>query len=130
MTGEARCSLTRALTLHATHQLASGGPVERHGHLYRIEVTLGAVIGGAQRRVVDLATLDALLTEVIAGPLAARHLNDVIPEFASGEQQPTCEALAAWCFRALDSRLPAQTALERVRVAEDAALWADCTGIS
>lgn len=130
MTAEARCSLTRAITLHATHQLASGGPVDRHGHLYRIEVTLAATIGGARPMVVDLATLDTLLTDRIATPLAARHLNDVIPEFASGEQQPTCEALAAWCFRTLAGRLPPHTALERVRVAEDATLWADCTGAS
>jgi 6-pyruvoyl-tetrahydropterin synthase len=130
MTGEARCSLTRAITLHATHQLAAGGPAERHGHLYRIEVTLAAAIGDAQRTVVDLATLDTLLADLIAAPLAARHLNDVIPEFASGEQQPTCEALSAWCFRALAGRLPPRAALERVRVAEDATLWADCTGVS
>ncbi len=128
--GAARCSLTRAIALHATHRFSHGGPLESHGHLYRIEVTVAAVIDAVQRTVVDLATLDAILTTEVAKPLAGRHLNDAIAEFASGEQLPTCEAFAAWCWRTIAPRLPEGTSLERVRVAEDSTLWADCTGLA
>ena len=129
MTGGAHCSLTRAIALHATHHFPEGGPAEPHGHLYRIEVTVRAVIDQVQRTVIDLATLDAILTRDVAQPLAGHHLNSAIPEFASGAQWPTCEALAAWCWRTIARQLPTGTALERVRVAEDATLWADCTGM-
>lgn len=129
MSGRAQCSLTRSIALHATHQFSVGGPPEVHGHLYRIEVTVRAVIDVSHRTVVDLATLDGILTDEVTEPLAGRHLNDAIPEFASGEQLPTCEAIAAWCWRAIAPRLPTGTDLQRVRVAEDASLWADCTGI-
>lgn len=128
MKGQAQCSLTRAIALHATHHFPAGGPRDPHGHLYRIEVTVGAVVDRAQRSVIDLATLDAILTRDIAQPLAGRDLNAAIPEFASGDQLPTCEALAAWCWRTIAPQLPSGAALERVRVAEDATLWADCTG--
>lgn len=130
MTGRANCSLTRALAFHATHQFPEGGSPERHGHLYRIEVTVRAAIDTARRSVIDLATLDDILTREVAEPLSGRHLNEAVAAFASGEQWPTCEALAAWCWRAIAAHLPPGTALERVRVAEDATLWADCTGIA
>ena len=128
MKDQAQCSLTRAIALHATHQFREGGPREPHGHLYRIEVTVRAVIDRVQRTVIDLSALDAILTRDIAQPLAGRDLNTAVAEFASGEQLPTCEALAAWCWRKIAPQLPSGTALERVRVAEDATLWADCTG--
>jgi len=130
VTGRASCSLTRAIAIYATHQFPEGGPAESHGHLYRIEVTVSATIGAGQRTVIDLATLDDILTRDVAEPIGGRHLNDAIPEFASGAQLPTCEAFAAWCWRTIAPRLPAGTTLERVRVAEDATLWADCTGIA
>ena len=130
MTGRAHCSLTRAIALHATHQFAEGGPRDVHGHLYRIEVTVQAMIDRTHRTVIDLAALDAILTREVAEPIAGRHLNAAVPEFASGEQLPTCEAFAAWCWRAVAPHLPAGATLQRVRVAEDATLWADCTGIA
>lgn len=128
MSGGAHCSLTRAIAFHATHQFPEGGPADRHGHLYRIEVTVRAVIDSSRRMVMDLDTLDTILTREITHPLAGRHLNAAIPEFASSAQLPSCEALAAWCWRMIAPHLPAGAALERVRVAEDATLWADCTG--
>lgn len=79
---------------------------------------------------VDLAMLDGILGKHVAQPLAGSDLNTAIPEFASGAWAPTCEAFAAWCWRTIASRLPAGVELERVRVAEDATLWADCTGIA
>ena len=130
MTHTAQCSLTRAVALHATHHFPHGGPTESHGHLYRIEVTVGATINAAQRTVVDLTTLDAVLAREIVTPLAGSHLNDSVPEFASGEALPTCEGLAAWCWRRIAPHLTDGTRLERVRVAEDATLWGDCTAAS
>ena len=59
MTERARCSLTRAIALHATHHYPAGGPAERHGHLYRIEVTVGGLLGPADAAVVDLAAAAA-----------------------------------------------------------------------
>ena len=79
--------------------------------------------------IIDLSALDTVLTEEVAQPLAGRHLNEAIREFASAEQMPTCEAFAAWCWRRIAPRLPTDAQLERVRVAEDATLWADCTGV-
>ena len=130
MTGAAQCSLTRAVALHATHHFPHGGPAETHGHLYRIEVTVHARLDAAQRTVIDLATLDEILERDIVSPLAGTHLNASVPEFASGEQLPTCEALAVWCWRSITPHLPSGSTLGRIRVAEDATLWADCTGIS
>lgn len=130
MTDRAHCTLTRAITLHARHRYPDGGPTEAHGHLYRIEVTVGATLDPGQSGVIDLATLDDILTRHVAQPLCGSDLNASIPEFASGKRQPTCEAFAAWCWRTIADRLPPQTTLARVRVAEDATLWADCTGVA
>ena len=63
-----------------------------------------------------------------AAPGHGRHLNLVLPEFAYGKLLPTCEAMAAYLFPRLARRLPAGVHLDRVRLAEDATLYADCTG--
>jgi 6-pyruvoyl-tetrahydropterin synthase len=128
--GRAQVSLTRAIAFHARHRYAGAGPAADHGHLYRIEVTVHGIIDATRSMIMDLDALDALLTNELAEPIGGHHLNEVIEEFSSGAQQPSCEAFAAWCWRKLASRLPSGVQLERVRVAEDATLWADCTGIS
>ncbi len=122
--GRAVCSLTRAVSFHATHSYASGGPSGAHGHLYRVEVTIGGRISPGHEMLIDLATLDRVLTQQVAEPLQGRHLNDAMAAVA-----PSCEAVAAWCWRRVAAHLPEDVALERIRVAEDATLWADCTGI-
>ncbi|MGH7523046.1 MAG: 6-pyruvoyl trahydropterin synthase family protein [Gemmatimonadales bacterium] len=125
----AQCALTRAISFYARHRYAGHGPQGDHGHLYRVEVSVAGAIDAARQHVIDLDALDNLLTEAVSQPLAGRHLNEAIPEFASGEQLPTCEAIAVWCWQQLAPRLPSDTRLQRVRVAEDAGLWADCTGV-
>lgn len=139
-----RCSLTRAIAFHAMHRYHKptwsdsanrarfGWTSEApgHGHLYRVEVTLTGPLDPETQMVIDLATLDQLLTETITARLAGRHIADAVPEFASGQQLPTCEALAGWCFQQLADRLPDGVTLARVRVAEDATLWAECEGLS
>jgi 6-pyruvoyl-tetrahydropterin synthase len=129
VTGQACCSLTRAIVLHARHRYPHGGPPEAHGHLYRIEVTVRATADSAHSEV-DLATLDDILTQRIVEPLGGSDLNAAIPEFASGARLPTCEAFAEWCWRTVAKQLPAGVDLEHVRVAEDGTLWADCSGVA
>jgi len=77
----------------------------------------------------DLALLDRILQEEVLTPFAGKHFNLDVPAFASGRPLPTCEAIAAYVFRRLAARLPNGVALERVRIAEDPTLYADCTGI-
>lgn len=133
--------MTRAVTLHARHRYhkAAWSETENrarfgwtsdapgHGHLYRVEVTVDGPLDPETQMVIDLVRLDEILTETILTPLDGRHLNDAVPAFASGEQLPSCEAVAAWCFRQVADRLPSTVRLARVRVAEDDTLWADCT---
>ncbi|MGH7581617.1 MAG: 6-pyruvoyl trahydropterin synthase family protein [Gemmatimonadales bacterium] len=125
----ARCTLTRAVSFHARHRFAGGRQGVDHGHLYRVECTVGRTGPVADPAVIDLDMLDDILTEEVTSPLGGRHLNEVIAEFASGELAPTCEALAAWCWERVAPRLPPDVAVVRMRVAEDDTLWADCIGI-
>ena len=124
----ATCSLTRAISFHATHSYTDGGVSDPHGHLYRIEVTIRGQIGPARQTLIDLATLDRLLTQEVAEPLGGRHLNDAMRTGTTPVPTPSCEAVAVWCWQRIAPRLPGDVMLERVRVAEDATLWADCTG--
>jgi 6-pyruvoyl-tetrahydropterin synthase len=78
--------------------------------------------------IMDLVALDGILAEEIVAPLGGKHLNTVLPEVADGTTQPSCEVLAAWCFQRVARRLPSDVTVARVRVAEDATLWADCLG--
>jgi 6-pyruvoyltetrahydropterin/6-carboxytetrahydropterin synthase len=137
-----RCALTRVITFHAMHRYhkPSWSEAENqrrfgwtsaapgHGHLYRVEVTVAGVLDPETQMVMDLPLLDTILTDRVAAPLAGRHLQDAVPVFAPGGQLPTCEAIAAWCFARVAERLPEGVALERVLVAEDATLWAECRG--
>jgi 6-pyruvoyl-tetrahydropterin synthase len=72
--------------------------------------------------------LDALLAEHILKPLEGSSLNEVIPACARQDALPTCEIVAAWCWNQLARLLPSGVELERVRIAEDPTLHAECTG--
>ena len=120
-----RCSLTRAIAFHARHQYPDA---VAHGHLYRIAVTVTGTLDPVTRSVVDLVALDEILTQTLTERLEGRHLNEVIAAAGSDARWPTCEAIAAWCWQEVASRLPVEVRLQRVRVAEDDTLWADCTG--
>lgn len=131
-----RYSLTRAVAFHATHRyhLPALSEAENrarfgwtsdapgHGHLYRVEVTVTGPLDPVTGMVIDLVALDAILVDEVTGPLGGRHLNDAAPELPL----PTCEALAAWCAARVAKRLPTGVQVERVRVAEDESLWAEC----
>jgi 6-pyruvoyltetrahydropterin/6-carboxytetrahydropterin synthase len=132
-------SLTRIVTFKAWHRYHITGWSEAqnrerfgvladsHPHDYRCEVTVrGPLTTGV---VMDLGALDAILQEEILQPLGGQQLNQALPEVAESTTQPTCEVLAAHVYARLARRLPSGIVLERVRIAEDATLHADCTGI-
>lgn len=135
-------SLTRTVTFHARHRYwvpawseaenqakfgwTSAAP--GHGHAYQCAVTISGALDPVTGMVMDLPVLDALLTEEVLA-LDGRHLNEDLPAFAYGAALPTCESLAAWLFARIAPRLPGGVSLQRVRVAEDATLHADCTGL-
>ena len=98
-----------------------------HGHDYQCAVTVAGRLDETGM-IVDLALLDGILQEEVLTPFAGKHFNLDVPAFASGRPLPTCEAIAAYLFRRIAARLPNGVALERVRIAEDPTLYADCTG--
>jgi len=133
-------SLTRVVTFTAWHryQIPSwseaqnrerfGALADSHPHDYRCEVTVRGPL--TMGMVMDLGDLDAILQQEILQPLGGQQLNRALPEVAASTTQPTCEVLAGHIFARLARRLPSGIVLERVRIAEDATLHADCTGIS
>lgn len=135
-----RVSLTRQVAFRATHQIRLPGlgeaenrarfgwTMDVHGHDYTCAVTVSGTPEAGTGMIMDLALLDRMLAEEIVRPLDGRHLNDAVAECAQGEVLPVCEVLAAWCFRRIAPRLPAGVRLDRVRIAEDPTLHADCTG--
>jgi 6-pyruvoyltetrahydropterin/6-carboxytetrahydropterin synthase len=135
-------SLTRTVTFQALHRYYRPdwsevrnrevfGPLADppgHGHDYQCAVTVAGRLDESGM-IVDLALLDRILQEEVLTPFAGKHFNLDVPAFASGRPLPTCEAIAAYLFRRIAARLPNGVALERVRIAEDPTLYADCTGI-
>jgi 6-pyruvoyltetrahydropterin/6-carboxytetrahydropterin synthase len=134
-------SLTRAVTFPARHRYRVeawteeenrarfGGLVEPHQHDYRCEVTVAGPLPAPTGMLMDLGQLDRILAEEILGPFQNQDLNQAIPAVRDGLTQPTCEAIARHLYQRIASRLPRGVRLERVRVAEDSTLHADCTGI-
>jgi 6-pyruvoyl-tetrahydropterin synthase len=100
-----------------------------HGHDYQCAVTVSGSLGETGM-IVDLTLLDSILSEEVVKPFAGKNINLDVPAFASGRPLPTCEALATYLFGRIAPRLPGGVVLERVRIAEDASLYGDCTGIA
>jgi 6-pyruvoyltetrahydropterin/6-carboxytetrahydropterin synthase len=135
-------SLTRTVSFHALHRYYRPEWSESrnrevfgrladppgHGHDYQCAVTVAGRLNEAGM-IVDLALLDGILQEEVLTPFAGKHFNLDVPAFSSGRPLPTCEAIAAYVFRRVAARLPNGVLLERVRIAEDPTLYADCTGI-
>jgi 6-pyruvoyltetrahydropterin/6-carboxytetrahydropterin synthase len=135
--------LTRTVGFRAVHRLYRAdwtpernreafGPLSDppgHPHDYRCAVTVTGPLDPAMGMVVDLVELDGILRDEIVTPFEGRNLNQDVAEFAAGTL-PTCESLAALVYRRVGGRLPAGVTLLRVRVAEDATLHADCTGLT
>ena len=135
-----RVSLTRTVGFRATHRFwrpelseaETRGRFGRtadppgHSHDYRCAVTVSRPLEPEAEMIVDLGELDRVLAEQVVAPHDGHHLNLDVPEFAYGKALPTCEALARHLFRRIAASLPHGVTLERVRVAEDATLHAEC----
>jgi 6-pyruvoyltetrahydropterin/6-carboxytetrahydropterin synthase len=102
---------------------------EPHPHDYTCEVTVCGPVDPQTGMVLDLGHLDRTLADEVLRPLDGRDLNRDVPDFAAGQALPTCEALAIWLFRRIAPRLPHGVRLERVCVAEDPTLRAECSGL-
>jgi 6-pyruvoyltetrahydropterin/6-carboxytetrahydropterin synthase len=137
-------SLTRTVTFHALHRyyrpawseaknqevFGSLSDAPGHGHEYRCGVTIGGSVDRGTGMIMDLGVLDQIIQEEVLTPLRGKHINLDIPEFGYGHTLPTCEALAAYVYRRIAPRLPPDVSLERVRIAEDPTLYADCTRLA
>ncbi len=97
-----------------------------HFHDYHCAVTVEGAFDPMTGMILDLTVLDRLLGEEITAPLEGQLINDALPAFAPGRTPPTCEALAAWFFDRLDSRMPDGVRVVAVRVDEDDTLGAEC----
>jgi 6-pyruvoyltetrahydropterin/6-carboxytetrahydropterin synthase len=136
-------SLTRVVGFHALHRyyrpewsesrnrevFGSLADPPGHGHDYQCAVTVRGCLGETGT-VIDLDRLDQILRDEVLTPFAGKHLNLDVPAFAYGKTLPTCEAIAAYVFRRIAGRLPADLVLERVRIMEDPTLYADCSGVA
>ncbi len=99
-----------------------------HGHLYRVTVTVAGPLDPETATVVDLAALDEILAREVVRVHDGRDLNTTIPEVAAGRAVPGCEALATAIWCAVAPHLPPAVTLDRVTVAEDDSLEAECLG--
>ena len=119
---------TRAYTISASHRLhtdslsaeenrATFGKCNNphgHGHNYRIEVTVGGHIDPATGMVINMATLDAIVSEKIVARFDHMNLN-LDPLFAN--QVSTTENLSIAIFNLLQPALE-PAILEKVRIEE------------
>lgn len=135
-------SLTRTVSFHALHRYYRPEWSENrnrevfgvladppgHGHDYQCAATVTGALS-EWGTIVELTLLDRILTEEVVTPLDGKHLNLDVPAFGYGRALPTCEALAVYLFPRIAARLPTGVALDRVRIVEDATLYADCTGL-
>ncbi|MDZ4864361.1 MAG: 6-carboxytetrahydropterin synthase [Gemmatimonadota bacterium] len=134
-------SLTRVTGFRARHHLwmpawsaeenraAFGALSEPHPHDYRCSITVSGPMDPDSGMICDLAELDQILDEEIRLPFEGRHINLDHPAFATGRPIPTCEALARYLFGRVAHRLPDGVRLDRLQVAEDATLSAECTAL-
>lgn len=131
-----RIRLSRAVGFRAFHRLAEAGvsdadnrrrfgfTVEPHPHHYRCVVSVSRVLADGECAVMDLPALDAILADQVTAPFSGRHLHRDIAAFAA--VPPTCEAIAREVFRRVAAHLPAGVRLDRVAIAEDDSLRAEC----
>ena len=132
-------TLTRTVGFRATHRYwipdwsaeqnraKFGAATEPHPHDYRCAVTVSGSFDPETDMIVDLPMLDAILQDEVVARFHGKQLDRDTPEFAqAGMLLPSSEALARYLFLRIGGRLPAGVTLERVRVAEDQSLWAEC----
>jgi 6-pyruvoyltetrahydropterin/6-carboxytetrahydropterin synthase len=99
-----------------------GARAARHGHNYRLEVTLRGEPDPATGMVMDLKDLQEVLDREIMQRFDHRDLNDDTPWFE--KLPPTPENLVLRIRELLAPALP-QGMLDRLRLQQDADLWVD-----
>ena len=99
-----------------------------HGHNYECRVTVAGPLDPATGMVINLTDLDRVLDEEIRERFDHRFINHDVPEFGPGGLIPTGESLAVFIWERVHDRLPDHITLERVRVREDAHLFAEYEG--
>jgi 6-pyruvoyltetrahydropterin/6-carboxytetrahydropterin synthase len=98
-----------------------------HGHNYRLYVQVAGAVDPTTGFVVDLAALDAWVTQAVLDRLDHQHLNHALPEFGEGGLVPSSENLVLWIRLALEAQRLAGVELVGLRLEEDedlAAEWA------
>jgi 6-pyruvoyltetrahydropterin/6-carboxytetrahydropterin synthase len=103
-------------TFSAAHQLRlyDGSLEPLHGHNWRVEVSVAAVMLDSIGVVMDFHELERLVDQIVV-PMHNRHLNE-LPGFAA--LNPSAENVALYIGGEL--RLPAEVALDQVQVWETA----------
>jgi 6-pyruvoyltetrahydropterin/6-carboxytetrahydropterin synthase len=99
-----------------------GAAASRHGHNYRLEVTLRGEPDPVTGMVMDLKALQELLDREIMSRFDHRDLNDDTDFFE--KRPPTPENVASVIAGLLAEALP-EGLLDRVRLYQDADLWVD-----
>jgi 6-pyruvoyltetrahydropterin/6-carboxytetrahydropterin synthase len=99
-----------------------GRKADRHGHNYRLEVTLRGEPDPLTGMVIDLKELQDVLDREVMARFDHRDLNADTPYF--DKQPPTPENLVCVIQRILLSALPPGL-LDRLRLHEDADTWVE-----
>ena len=137
-----RASLSRVVTFAAAHRYRRPewsdekneqvfGLCAResyHGHSYVCEVTVAGDIDPITGFIADLGELDRILADEVKNRFDHRNINIDVPEFADGKLVPSGENLARFIYDRVSARLPQNTIIESVRIAEDRTLSATYRG--
>lgn len=91
-----------------------------HGHNYRLFVTVEGEVDPQTGFIVDLGTLDSLVSAKVIDRLDHQHLNATLPEFGEGGRIPSTENLILW-IQAQLQELP----VVKLRLEEDEDLAAE-----
>ena len=111
----------------AENQRRFGRETGRHGHNYRLEVTLRGEPDPVTGMVINLAELKRVLEVEVMSRFDHRDLNSDCDYFE--KQPPTPENLALVLFEILEAALPKHR-LERIRLHSDAETFVDVFGDS
>ena len=99
-----------------------GRATSRHGHNYRLEVTIRGEPDPVTGMVLDLKQLQEVLEAEIMARFDHRDLNADVPYFE--KDVPTPENLARVIHRLLLAALP-EGILDRIRLEQDSDLWVE-----
>jgi 6-pyruvoyltetrahydropterin/6-carboxytetrahydropterin synthase len=106
----------------AENEALFGAGSARHGHNYRLEVTLRGTPDPVTGMVIDLKDLQAVLDREIMARFDHRDLNADTPYFE--KLAPTPENFAIVIHRLLSEALP-DGMLDRIRLQPEASVWVE-----